>query len=546
MFQLTQPLALSYGFVGTTDTTDITLADNKWHHISVVWDGTECQLRLYHRAANYCEPDPCHGHKCLDKLDGFVCHCGRGFTGETCDIPPDYCLHNLCLNGASCLSGSASYTCQCTVGFRGRYCQEHIVNGGYGPWSAWSSCTKTCEVGAQSRSRQCNDPVPDLDGLPCVGLSSETQDCNKDKCPGCVEFTSFRGLLHATVECSQASDGDTLCHVSCEAGMKPIRAISNPYICGPSTEFVWSHQLRNPRARLPSCARSAVPERAVLKVGATYSVNSSDMLQPMETHLTTLMENNPCGQSRDCNVSISVNQVNGGNRVRRDTNSAFQGLLVVTATTLHIDYFPNNTLDVYAEATAMANWAYIVDNLMGVALSIEAAANSGNMSITVDGVTYAPSKAPFCCEESVSALHLWSLLTYTRCVLTVPLAPTAVGEVVSRVRRVSTRMKRCRPYCRRHHLLTPMRTPMRTPMVTPMGTPMEQRQSLLPWQLQQPLSVLSIATVVVVIECLHRNTVSTNGDVVTRRAVTPRAVTPHVVTLAVDPSCSDPSGSDPQ
>ena len=38
----------------------------------------------------------------------------------------------------------------------------------------------------------------------------------------------------------------------------------------------------------------------------------------------------------------------------------------------------------------MANWAYIVDSLMGVALSIEAAANSGNMSITVDGVTYAP------------------------------------------------------------------------------------------------------------------------------------------------------------
>ena len=93
---------------------------------------------------------------------------------------------------------------------------------------------------------------------------------------------------------------------------------------------------------------SAVPERAVLKVGATYSVNSSDMLQPMETHLTTLMENNPCVQSGDCNVSISVNQVSEGNRVRRDTNNAFQGLLVVTATTLHIDYFPNNTLDVYA------------------------------------------------------------------------------------------------------------------------------------------------------------------------------------------------------
>jgi len=58
------------------------------------------------------------------------------------------------------------------------------VNGAYGKWSAWSSCTKTCGGGVQSRSRQCNDPPPDPDGLPCVGLSSDTQGCNVDMCPG--------------------------------------------------------------------------------------------------------------------------------------------------------------------------------------------------------------------------------------------------------------------------------------------------------------------------------------------------------------------------
>ena len=58
------------------------------------------------------------------------------------------------------------------------------VNGAYGPWSAWSLCTMTCGGGVQSHSRQCNDPPPGPDGLPCDGLSNDTQDCNVDKCPG--------------------------------------------------------------------------------------------------------------------------------------------------------------------------------------------------------------------------------------------------------------------------------------------------------------------------------------------------------------------------
>ena len=64
------------------------------------------------------------------------------------------------------------------------------VNGGYDQWSAWSSCTKTCEGGVQSRSRLCNDPVPDQDGLPCVGPSRETRDCNEDRCPGNIGLYS--------------------------------------------------------------------------------------------------------------------------------------------------------------------------------------------------------------------------------------------------------------------------------------------------------------------------------------------------------------------
>ena len=59
-------------------------------------------------------------------MDDFECQCEDGFTGKTCDIPPDYCISNICLNNATCVSGSDNYTCQCAAGFRGRYCQEEI------------------------------------------------------------------------------------------------------------------------------------------------------------------------------------------------------------------------------------------------------------------------------------------------------------------------------------------------------------------------------------------------------------------------------------
>ena len=68
------------------------------------------------------------------------------------------------------------------------------VNGGYGPWSEWSSCSKSCEGGVQSRSRQCDDPVPDLDGLPCVGPSSGTQNCNVDQCPGNIHSANYNSV----------------------------------------------------------------------------------------------------------------------------------------------------------------------------------------------------------------------------------------------------------------------------------------------------------------------------------------------------------------
>ena len=68
------------------------------------------------------------------------------------------------------------------------YC-DGKAPGSWGSWSSWSSCTKTCNGGTQSRNRTC------VGGTGCSGLSYETRQCNKDDCPGMLEFSKNIQLL---------------------------------------------------------------------------------------------------------------------------------------------------------------------------------------------------------------------------------------------------------------------------------------------------------------------------------------------------------------
>jgi len=69
----------------------------------------------------------------------------------------------------------------------GSFCMPQItgttpVNGNWGAWSAFSTCTKTCASGTQSRTRVCNSPAPANGGAACVGSASESQACNTQSC----------------------------------------------------------------------------------------------------------------------------------------------------------------------------------------------------------------------------------------------------------------------------------------------------------------------------------------------------------------------------
>ena len=58
------------------------------------------------------------------------------------------------------------------------------VNGQWGAWEEWSSCTESCNGGVQMRIRKCNNPSPANGGRDCRGLKEQTQRCNIQACPG--------------------------------------------------------------------------------------------------------------------------------------------------------------------------------------------------------------------------------------------------------------------------------------------------------------------------------------------------------------------------
>ena len=55
-------------------------------------------------------------------------------------------------------------------------------DGGWGEWSHWSACSRTCGVGAASSYRTCNNPMPENGGSYCIGRRKRYQTCNTQVC----------------------------------------------------------------------------------------------------------------------------------------------------------------------------------------------------------------------------------------------------------------------------------------------------------------------------------------------------------------------------
>uniref|UniRef100_A0A669BJR1 ADAM metallopeptidase with thrombospondin type 1 motif, 12 n=1 Tax=Oreochromis niloticus TaxID=8128 RepID=A0A669BJR1_ORENI len=67
------------------------------------------------------------------------------------------------------------------------------VNGGWGQWSTWSYCSRTCGIGVQSAERECNNPKPEFGGKYCTGERKRYRTCNTKPCPN--NIPTFREML---------------------------------------------------------------------------------------------------------------------------------------------------------------------------------------------------------------------------------------------------------------------------------------------------------------------------------------------------------------
>lgn len=82
---------------------------------------------FYITAFDDCFSSPCgENSKCENTLSGYVCKCLDGFTGQHCEIPPNYCAKSQCQNGATCTNSLTGYTCDCEEGYKGDFCQLKI------------------------------------------------------------------------------------------------------------------------------------------------------------------------------------------------------------------------------------------------------------------------------------------------------------------------------------------------------------------------------------------------------------------------------------
>ncbi|CAH0716255.1 unnamed protein product, partial [Brenthis ino] len=75
----------------------------------------------------------------------------------------------------------ATWRLECELGIINDF--DCPVDGGWSPWSPWSKCLGSCDnIGHRKRIRECNNPSPSIDGMPCNGVKQETDPCYLKNC----------------------------------------------------------------------------------------------------------------------------------------------------------------------------------------------------------------------------------------------------------------------------------------------------------------------------------------------------------------------------
>ena len=76
-----------------------------------------------------------------------------------------------------------------------------LINGKFGKWSEYSTCSKSCGRGFQHRARKCDKPAPANGGSDCVGPRTQRRECSITPCPVNGVFGKWSKYSSCSVSC---------------------------------------------------------------------------------------------------------------------------------------------------------------------------------------------------------------------------------------------------------------------------------------------------------------------------------------------------------
>uniref|UniRef100_A0AC35U7X4 Sushi, von Willebrand factor type A, EGF and pentraxin domain-containing protein 1 n=1 Tax=Rhabditophanes sp. KR3021 TaxID=114890 RepID=A0AC35U7X4_9BILA len=122
--------------------------------------GKNCEM-----LPNKCLGEPCLNEGvCVNFGNHSECNCLPGFTGSGCQYKIDSCINNICKNNASCISlPNGSFKCKCAIGYSGDRCEVNIDDCASSPCPATSTCVD------QINNYECVCP-PNKTGIACDKL----------------------------------------------------------------------------------------------------------------------------------------------------------------------------------------------------------------------------------------------------------------------------------------------------------------------------------------------------------------------------------------
>ncbi|XP_072231244.1 A disintegrin and metalloproteinase with thrombospondin motifs 2-like [Leuresthes tenuis] len=161
----------------------------------------------YSLCTAYTTSDLCKQLWCSDYYNPFFCKTKKG--------PP--------LDGTKCGPGKHCFKGSCMKLTPNLLRQD----GGWGAWSAYDSCSRTCGGGVQFRTRRCDNPPPANGGRTCFGNSYEFQLCSQEDCPPLTDFREdqckvwnpffeHEGMKHHWLP-YQHPDPDERCRLHCQS-----------------------------------------------------------------------------------------------------------------------------------------------------------------------------------------------------------------------------------------------------------------------------------------------------------------------------------------